>query len=311
MRYGGSKMVTVLAVAAAVAMGASIARAQSAQDYQRILKEKSPAFVTIKYLLQVKMGGMGEVESEMETTGVLIDSKGLVLASNTQLGGIGGFMRSLGQEITTTPTDIKVLIGEDVEGLEARVVARDTELDLAWVRLKEEPEKPLPYVDLKKAAGEAQVGQPLVGVRRLSKFFDRVSVVNETRVAGTARKPRRLYVPTLPLTSNLGLPLFTTDGQVLGVAVLQTPSEEDMDESPAAMFSRMASLQEMMSGVILPADEVVEATRRALEVAGKQAPAGEQGTQQEGAAPQGGDDEEAGQGDAPIAQPAPSDEQGE
>ena len=104
----------------------------------------------------------------------------------------------------------------------------------------------------------------------MAKYFDRVPVIGESRLAGVTKKPRRLYVPTLPLTSNLGLPVFTPDGKVLGVAVLQMPSDEDEEESPAAMFSRMSSLQEMMSGMILPAAEVIEATQRARQTAATQ-----------------------------------------
>jgi hypothetical protein len=107
----------------------------------------------------------------------------------------------------------------------------------------------------------------------------------------------------LPLTSNLGLPLFTAEGKVLGVAVMQTP-DEGMDESPAAMFSRMATLQEMMSGLILPADEVVEATRRALEVADK--PADAEPGSGDGAEAGSLDPDQSDQDEAPIGRPAPA-----
>ncbi len=234
-----------------------------------MLKDKGAAFVTIKFVLKLKMGGMGESETETEITGAMIDPKGLVICSNTQLGGMGGFMRSMGHEVSATPTDIKVLAGEDSEGLEARLIARDTELDLAWVQVKQPGERKFDYVDLKDGV-DGKVGQPVVTVRRMAKFYDRVAVVGESRVAGVAKKPRRLYVPTLPLTSNLGLPVFSADGKVLGVAVLQMPSDEDEDEGPAAMFSKMSAMQDMMSGVILPAAEVIEATKRAKQTAATQ-----------------------------------------
>jgi len=284
----GLVMMTVLAV---VAAGAGSARAQAPADYQKVLQDKSPAFVTIKFVLKMKMGGMGESETETEITGAMIDPKGVILCSNTQLGGIAGFMRSMGREVSATPTDIKVLIGEDTEGLAAKVMARDTELDLAWVQIKEPGEKKFACVDLKDGA-DGKVGQPVVSVRRMAKYFDRVTVIGESRVAGVTKKPRRLYVPTLPLTSNLGLPVFTPEGKVLGVAVLQMPSDEDEEDSPAAMFSRMSSLQEMMSGMILPAADVIEATQRARQTAATQPADAEE------AAPKAA---------APKARPAPTD----
>ncbi len=289
----GRLMATVVALAVLLAGTAGV-QAQSAADYHKLLQEKSPAFVTIKFVLKMKMGGMGETESETEITGAMIDPKGLVICSNTQLGGIAGFMRSMGREISAIPTEIKVLVGEDTEGLDARLIARDTELDLAWVQIKEPGEKKFAHVNLASSV-DAKVGQSVVGVRRMAKFFDRTTVVNESRVAGVTKKPRKLYVPMLPLTGNLGLPVFAPDGKVLGVAIMQMPSDEDQDESPAAMFSRMSSLQDMMAGVILPAAEVIEATQRARQTAATQ-PA-----DQEEAAPA---QPKAAQ---PKARPAPSD----
>jgi S1-C subfamily serine protease len=253
-------------VTAVLAVGA---QAQNEADYQKVLQDKSPAFVTIKFVLKMKMGGMGESETESEITGAMIDPKGLVLCSNTQLGGIAGFMKSMGREMTATPTDLKVLVGEETEGLEAKLLARDTELDLAWVQIKDPGQRKFAYVNLANGA-EAKVGQLVIGVRRMAKYFDRATVVSESRVAGVTRKPRRLYVPILPLTNNLGLPVFASDGKVVGVAVLQMPSDEDQEDSPAAMFSRMSSLQDMMSGMILPAADVVEATQRARQTAATQ-----------------------------------------
>jgi hypothetical protein len=275
-------MVAVVAVAATAVMGEA-----TPAEYQKVLADRSSAFVTIKFVLQVKMGGMGDNESEMEITGVMIDPKGLVLTSNTQLGGIGGMMRQMGREITTTPTSIKVLVGDDTEGLEAKLIARDTELDLAWVQIKDAGNKKFDAINL--ASGTtAKAGQVLIGIRRAGKFLDRIPVIVESRVAGVAKKPREMYVPTLPLSSVLGLPVFTSDGKVLGVAIMQMPSDEDEDQNPAAMFSRMSSMQEMMYGFVLPAKDVVEATQRAKQTAATQpvddekaAPAKPQGGQME------------------------------
>lgn len=268
--HGFSRIGLVIVIALAVLTAtATRARAEASADYQKVLQDKAGAFVTIKFVLKMKMGGMGESETETEITGAMIDPKGLVICSNTQLGGIAGFMRSLGREVSATPTDIKVLAGEDTEGLAAKVLARDTELDLAWVQIKEPGEKKFAFVNLKEGV-DGKVGQLMVGVRRMAKYFDRVTVMTESRVAGVTKKPRKLYVPTLPLTANLGLPVFSAEGKVLGVAVLQMPSDEDQEESPAAMFSRMSNLQEMMSGMVLPAAEVVEATQRARQTAATQ-----------------------------------------
>lgn len=269
----GNWITAVLLGAALLSMPAP-ARAGGESEYGKWLQEKSPPLVTIKFVLKVKMGGMmggmGDQESDSEITGVMIDPKGLVLCSNTQLGGIAGMMRRfmgpMGGGITATPTDIKVLVGDDTEGLEAKVVARDSELDLAWVQIEEPGDTKFSHCDFAKAA-TPKIGQRVFVVRRMGKFFDRVAAVSEGRVGGITTKPRDLYVPAGNLATALGLPIFTTDGTVVGVAILQTPDAEEAGMDPMSMLGNIFNMQDMMSGLILPAAEVVKATKRALETA--------------------------------------------
>ena len=253
-----SILVTVVIVAALVG-GSLSAQAQSPSDYQKILQEKSPAFVTIKFVMKIKAGDK-QSESQAESSGVMIDSKGLVLCSNTRMGGIGAYYRSMGRDVTTTPTELKVLVGDDTEGLDAKVIARDTELDLAWVQIKDADSKKFACIDLSDSA-ESEVGAPVIAIRRMSKLFDRLAVVSESRIGGVTKKPRKLYVPALSLANEFGLTVFTPDGKVLGVPILHGLSDEDQDS--ADRFSRAADMQELAAGLILPASDVVEATKRA------------------------------------------------
>lgn len=256
---GVARGVAVKFVVLAVLVGGGMdVLAQSPSDYQRILQEKSPAFVTIKFTLKVKTGGK-ETENQDEATGVLIDPKGLILCSSTRLGGIGSLYRSMGRDITTSATDLKVLVGDDTEGLEAKVLTRDTELDLAWVQIKEPGQRKFACIDLSDAA-EGKVGEPVIAIRRMTKMFDHLAVISESRIAGIARKPRRLYVPAAPLSGEFGLPVFAADGKVLGVPVLQRLNEEDQDQNSA---DRGQIMQELVSGLILPAADVVAATQQA------------------------------------------------
>lgn len=242
--------------------------------YRRLLKEKSPAVVTVKFVLKVSMGGMmggmGDQESENEISGVLIDPKGLVLCSNTQLGGftamVSRMMGRFGGEMSATPTDLKVLVGDDTEGKEAELVARDTELDLAWVRIKEPGDSPLAHISLSGGA-KGEIGQRLFALKRMGKYFGRSTVVVSGAIGGTTSKPRELYVPADMLTGALGLPVFNAEGTIVGVVVMQQPDAEDSDANPMAMLGNMMNMQEMMAGLILPAAEVEKATKRAMETA--------------------------------------------
>jgi len=257
---------------AVLAAGAT-SRADESREFAKILKDRGPALVTVKFVLKVKMGGMmggmGDQESDTEITGIMIDPKGLVLCSNTQLGGFTGmmkrFMGARGGEITATPTDLKVLIGDDAEGVDAELIARDSELDLAWVKVKEPAETPYPFVDFADGA-RAEIGDRVLAIREMDKYFGRSPVVAEGRIGGKTSKPRELYIPTAALATAMGMPVFSAKGQVIGVMVMQMPMDEESDENPMAMMGMMSGMQDMMGGFILPASSVTKATSRAMEV---------------------------------------------
>jgi hypothetical protein len=238
-------------------------------DIPGLAREKGAALVTLKFVLKVS-GPMvdGEEESETEVTGVMIDPKGVVLCSNTQLAGFVGMIKKMmgpmGSQINATPTDLKVLVGDDTEGKEAELIARDTELDIAWVKIKEPGDKPYDHIDLAKSA-KLEVGQPIAIVRRMGKFFNRATVVTESRIGGTTSKPRTLYIPSSTMGMTLGLPVFSATGELLGVMVSQTPESDEGDFNPLAMLSMLSDMQDSMTGLILPATDVARATTRALE----------------------------------------------
>jgi hypothetical protein len=111
------------------------------------------------------------------------------------------------------------------------------------------------------------VGDPFVAVRRLDKYFDRTATVFEGKIGGTIKKPRTLYVPTAATEAALGLPVLTPAGEALGILVFQFPDEGEGSEG-GGIFGRMgesARLQDLGRGFILPAADVVKATKRALE----------------------------------------------
>ena len=183
---------------------------------------------------------------------------------------MGGMAGRMGMQVN--PTDIKVLQGDDTEGLKGKILARDTELDLCWIKIDDEKAKgkSFPAIDLGTSA-TASLGDRLLIADRMGKFFDRAIIVEEARVGGLTRKPRALVVPVgLPdrrQFATLGMPMFTADGKVVGINILQMPGKEDM-EGGGEMGEGNAAV------LILPAAEVLKATVRGKEMAAK-APAEE------------------------------------
>jgi S1-C subfamily serine protease len=232
-------------------------------DFAAMLDKGGQVLVTIKYILSQE----GE-EQENEVTGVLIAGDGLVLSSNFFFGGgpFGG---------GATPKDIKVLHGDDTVGVDAKFIARDTELGLAWLKVDKAPDKPYPFVDFSKHA-EAKVGDDLFTVRKMGKFFGQAYQIAEGRISAVVSKPRTLMIPTIGLAtrSELTLPLYNASGQVVGVNTYILPDEEEMQGGAEAMKGAEY-------GMILPAKDVVEATAKALENAAKApAPAEEPKTEE-------------------------------
>lgn len=227
-------------------------RAGGEADYEKLVKERGSTCVVIKYVLKVKTG-QGEFERERESAGVMIEADGLVVSASSQLGG--GPMVPAG--VSAVPTDIKVLIGDDTQGIEARVIARDSELDLTWLKLKGVGDRKFEFVDLTKPAA-AKLGERLYTFTRLGKYFDRALTVHETRVGGTTKKPRHLYVPS-DSPGGYGLPVFNADGQIVAFSVLQLPDAEELEAAQDMTAYTGAN------GILLPAAEVAKATVRAKE----------------------------------------------
>lgn len=240
-------------------------------DYKGLVDRTAPALVTVKFVLKVSGGGgmmgmLGDQESESEVTGVVIDPTGVVMCSNSRLGGFASMLRRfagpMGGTITATPTNMKVLIGDDTEGVDATLIARDSELDLAWIRINDKGT--YQHLDLSKGT-TVNVGDSVLAIRRMGRYFARTVVVSEGRIGGITSKPRRLYVPTGDLTAGMGLPVFTMNGTLIGVVITQTPdTDSDSGGNPMSMFGNVMSMQDTFAGLILPADKVARATQRAL-----------------------------------------------
>ncbi len=224
-------------------------------EYAELLSDVSPALVTVKFVLKLE-GQFGKREGEVEITGLMIDPSGMVLCANSKLGMPR--MRGIG---SATPTNIKVLIGEDTEGMEAKVLARDTELDLAWVKIKEPGDRKFKSLDLQQSAS-VKPGERLLTIRRMAKFFDRSPTISEGRMAGRTPKPRDLIIPGGGIDVEPGQAIFTPSGKLVGVVVLQLPDMEELESNPMAF---MGMRSDLMNGLILPTSEIVKATARAKE----------------------------------------------
>ncbi len=220
----------------------------------KLLTQKAPAMVSIKFLLKSDDG-----EQEAEASGAIIDAGGLVITSNNAFGGLEA---RFGSGTAPTPTDIKILIGDDTQGVKAKFLARDTELGLAWIQIDEPASKPYAFIDMTQSA-EPAVGDKIYVVSLMGRFFDRAPMVTDGFVTSIVTKPRRLIMPSFGIAAGgeHGLPLFDEEGKVVGVATLILPERDEMEGM------KRDAMKGFMGAMVLPAKAVVTATARAREMA--------------------------------------------
>src|SRR4051812_13290367 len=162
-------------------------------DLGKLLDRNAAALVTVQLVLQVKVSGpMGQLmgdaqELESETVCTIIDPKGLLVCSNTQLSGYMGVMQRVTgrmgaqSEFTATPTQIKVLVADEAKPWAAKLLVRDTDLDLAWLQIENGGGRSFSHIDFSHGV-VPRVGDSIFAIRRLDKFFDRVPALLESRV---------------------------------------------------------------------------------------------------------------------------------
>lgn len=276
-----SSAVAAESAPAAAAVAAPAAAAKAGVDMAKMVETQRANLVTLKFILKSEGG-----EQEMEATGVMIEGEGLVLVSNFSMGG-----SPFGP--APQPTELKILVGDDTQGVEATVIARDTELGLAWAKVSKAPEKPYAFLDIAKGA-DVKLGDALTGVSLMGKFFDRAPTIYTSNVAAVVSKPRKLGIPGEGFPrGELGLPVFNAEGAFVGFTTFVLPDREEMSD-PFVMKG-------IRSCMLLPADEVVTATKRAKETAATAKEGETPDLSPPKAVPEGGMD--GGTGEAPKEEP--------
>ncbi|MBY0308810.1 MAG: hypothetical protein K2Q09_08720, partial [Phycisphaerales bacterium] len=156
------------------------------------------------------------------------------------------------------------LFGDQLNLSHTKLIGRDSELDLAWIRIDKPSDKGYSAIDLSKSAS-AKVGETLVGVEKMGKYFDRTPVIVPTLIGGVTKKPRELYIPTPGAWTEsmfVGTPYFTGAGEFVGMSVIQMPNA-DSEDGMRAKGERITRFDRGFK--ILPASELAAATARALE----------------------------------------------
>ncbi len=248
-----------------------------------VMDANKAAVITVRVVLkqQFAMPGMPshEEESAIEAAATVLDPSGLAVLSLSQLEPEAMFAAMMEEEdsdmkMETKVSDVKYLRSDGGE-TPAKIVLRDKDLDLAFVRPENKSDEKYAFIDLNKAV-KPGVLDPLFVLTRLGKVASRVHAIQATRVQAIIEKPRTLYVPGGDV-DKVGAPVFTQEGAPVGLMV--------------ARYTRGggASFMDMFGDgpailVVLPGADVMEAAKQAPsydkapvepEPAAKEAPAPE------------------------------------
>lgn len=194
-------------------------------------------------------------EQKVEMLGTVIGGDGLIVAPLSLLDVAsmvdGRTMNSPKGPVKLsakgTTKEVKILLPDGSE-IPAKVVFKDPDLDLAFIR----PEKPgdvkLRSIDMTKTAGMTLLDDVII-LGRLGKDLHRESIVMTNEIISLISKPR---VFAKVGSQTLGLPVFNKDGEFLGVGINRFSAKGGSDGQVT-----------MPSNVVLPAADLLESAAQA------------------------------------------------
>jgi hypothetical protein len=267
LRHIAPPIVLILLVNLAPARAQTDPRA-GARD---VMRQWQAAIVNVRVVLKTRTSMAGrELQSSDETVegiGTVIEPSGLVVMSlgvlnpgammtklMGSMGGGGGADQKM--EITSEPSDLKMRLPEGRE-IPAKIVLRDEDLDLAFLRPATKLDKPLVAVNLSEAAAPAVLDQVVV-LSRLGRVGGWAAGAALHDVGAIIERPRTFFVLATP-ASSIGVPAFLPNGRIVGLLTLR-----QIDAGRPGMMSMMGGTESLgLLPVILPAADVLEISKQA------------------------------------------------
>lgn len=250
-------LLTVLALFS-VSLRVAADSAETSRDdftttYQLLVSKRAPAVVPVRYVITLSAAGQ-EQRNEDRTQGVLVSADGLVLISaravSLDLGALkqGGAGDASGPIIANS-SEFRVRLPGSDEWMAADLVTRDTELGLAWLRVRDAVAQP--FIDFEVLSQPAP-GRVFYTLLRTSDEWGAVPLVRPGMVLGETRIPRTsLLVDGMP-----GL-AFDAQGRPMGYVDIDLAA---MTRSQSQGFG--LDMADMVLHM-LPARRVAAATRLA------------------------------------------------
>ena len=224
---------------------------------QGVIEKYKDAVVEVRMVLKTKRAVAGrEMDSQEEKTtvnGTVIDPSGLTVISNVATDPMARFglagLDVPGFKMETSVTDAKIVLADGKE-YPAKVVLRDKDLDLAFVRPDMKGLK-LTCIEMKAPPAEVKALDEMIGLTRLERSANREPAVAVGRVMSVITKPRTHYMAITVLDS--GCPAFDAKGNVVGISLTRI--------SDVKMSATNLNLLGLLPAV-LPCADILEAAKQ-------------------------------------------------
>ena len=235
--------------------------AQSQEEREaarRVVEARSDAVVMVLATIRIRanVGGQEQTaDQQAQANGTILDSSGLTVLSLSSLEPDEVMTRQLSArmrpgtrvDVSSEPSAIRMRLADGRE-IPSRLVLRDPDLDLAFIRPLAPPSSSLTWID-------APIGRPslldlLFVIQRTSERSGWATAATFGTVQLVLERPRRYYQMAAAGLGGtpLGSPVFDAAGRFVGLIVMRNPG------------GRGAS-----STGVLPAEEILEVAKQAVE----------------------------------------------
>lgn len=191
-------------------------------------------------------------ETRYNLTGTVLDPSGLTVLAYSATDAAQFHKRInpsyADYKVDSEITGLKLVLDDNTE-LPAEIVLRDRELDLAFVRPKSPPAQPLSAVDFTRC-GSAKALEQVIVLNRLNQISGLACSASIPRITAVIKKPRPFYLLDGNDSGTLGSPVFSLNGDILGVLVMRVGSAMEDD------------YRQNFASVIMPATEVAKVAKQ-------------------------------------------------
>ena len=233
--------------------------AQSADERgsaREVVKRRGDAVVMVTATLKVRynVGGREQTQDQQaQANATVLDASGLTVLSLSTLQPDDLMSRQLSArvspdtrvDVTTEPSEIKMHLADGRE-IPAKLVLRDQDLDLAFIRPAQVPAAPMTCVDAPTV--RPSILDLVFVIQRTSESTAWTTAAAFGTVQLIIDKPQTYYQVAMPSVggSTLGAPIFDPSGRFVGITLLRSTGGRGSNASG-----------------VLPADEIREIAKQA------------------------------------------------